>query len=89
MRNWKKLEADKFFADLDLNNLSLETDDLEKMLKKYENVVNRNLDKCAEREEYGESTRHNITGQPFMKIINTISNGYIIIIIIIIINLLI
>ena len=24
VRNWKKLDAEKFFADLDLNNISLE-----------------------------------------------------------------
>ena len=45
MRNWKKLDAEKFFADLDLNNLSLEMDDLEEMLNNYDNTVNRNLDK--------------------------------------------
>ena len=45
MRNWRKLDAEKFFADLDLNNLSLEMGHLEEMLKNYEDIVNRNLDK--------------------------------------------
>ena len=39
------LDAEKFFADLDLNNLSLEMDDLEEMLKNCKDVVNRSLDK--------------------------------------------
>ena len=34
VRNWKKLDVKKFFADLDLNNLSLEINDLEEMLTK-------------------------------------------------------
>ena len=45
VRNWKKLDGEKFFAHLDLKNLSLEMDDLEEMLNNYEDVVNRNLDK--------------------------------------------
>ena len=32
-RNWKKLDAEEFFANLYLNDVSLEMDDLEGMLK--------------------------------------------------------
>ena len=35
----------KNFADLDLNNLSQEMDELEEFLKNYEDAVNRNQDK--------------------------------------------
>ena len=45
VRNWKKLDAEKFFADLDLNNLSLQMNDLDEMLKNYKHAVNRNVDK--------------------------------------------
>ena len=45
VRNWNTWDAEKFFVDLDLNNLSLEMDDLEEILKNYKDVVNRNLNK--------------------------------------------